>query len=127
MAAQKILIVDDIPGFREIVADMVNEIGFSECLQAGDGTEALEIARREQPILIISDYMMAPRDGLMLLEDLKRDSNLKHIPFIMVSAVSEKDVMENALQLGASGFMVRPLSFNSLKNQVITALASAMQ
>lgn len=127
MAAQKILVVDDIPGFREIVVDMVGEIGFTECLQAADGAEALEIARKEFPILIISDYMMAPRNGLMLLEDLKNDQSLQHIPFIMVSAVSEKEVMENAMKLGATGFMVRPLSFSNLKSQIISALAAVMQ
>jgi two-component system chemotaxis response regulator CheY len=121
-----ILVVDDIPAFRAIVRDLLEEIGFSEIHEAEDGSSALELLSRIDVGLVVSDYMMSPRSGLDLLQGMQESSRLRTVPFVLVSAVSEQDVVEQALGLGARHCFTKPLNFNAFKRQVLGIFASAM-
>ena len=124
--APTLLVVDDVPSFREIIKDMLIDIGFPNVIEAADGSEALEKVRSQEVALVISDYMMSPKTGIDLLEGLKSDDKLKCVPFIMVSAVSEVEIQQRAIALGANGFIPRPISFDTLRKKVIDALCTTM-
>ena len=85
MAAKKILICDDEPHIVHVVAAKLKNVGF-EILTATDGEEALEIARRERPDLIITDYQMPFLSGLELCAKLRADEQLGQTPAIMLTA-----------------------------------------
>ncbi len=113
-----ILVVDDVPNFREIVKGMLNELGYTNIVEAGDGGEALEKASGQRFDLVISDYMMTPKNGIDLLMGLRGNPKLAKTPFIMVSAIDEMDVVESAIILGATSYLPRPISFNTLRKRV---------
>lgn len=113
-----ILVVDDVPAFRAIVRDMLDELGYTNVVEAGDGAEALEKAQSQQFAVVISDYMMSPKNGIDLLEALRADQKLAKLPFIMVSAIDEMHIVEQAILLGATSYLPRPISFATLSKRV---------
>lgn len=118
-----ILIIDDIPSFREIVKDMLVDIGFSNFDEANDGAEALKHIETRVPALILSDYMMPNVNGLELLKRLNVDNNATPPPFIMITAVSEKGIVDEALSSGASAVITKPLNFSTFRSTVLKSLS----
>ncbi|MBF0564345.1 MAG: SpoIIE family protein phosphatase [Nitrospirae bacterium] len=106
-----LLIVDDSSTVRAMLTMHVELLGF-KAYQAENGEEALEILRRQGIDLIISDIMMPKMDGYRLLETLKADDNLRHIPVIVISSVDEIDSIARCIELGAEDFLSK--NFNSV-------------
>lgn len=104
----KILIADDHIEDRNLLCCTMENHG-CETLAAGDGDEALAMAKLHKPDLIISDALMPCMDGFQLLRAVKLDQELKSIPFIFYSAVYTGFKEEElALSLGAEAFIVKP-------------------
>jgi two-component system alkaline phosphatase synthesis response regulator PhoP len=104
--SQRILIVDDE---RKIVQGLVGyfrDAGF-ETLTAYDGRVALDVARREQPDLIVLDLMLPEIDGLEVCRQLRRTSS---VPIIMLTARVEETDRLIGLELGADDYIVKPFS-----------------
>ena len=90
MDNRKILVVDDESDMQIYLSTVVETIGFKPIV-AGDGTEALDKARANQPALVILDVMMPGiEDGLNTYQQFREDDGLGHIPIIMVSAIARK-------------------------------------
>jgi len=89
MARSRLLIVDDSPFIRQVIADTFEPAGYIVST-AGDGAEALGRVRRDPPDLIIADIIMPVMDGWALCEELRRDPDLAEIPFIFLT--TETDV-----------------------------------
>ncbi len=103
-----ILIVDDIQENRYLLDALLKGNGYGTIV-AQDGAEALEMARREQPDLVVSDILMPVMDGYDLCREWKRDPSLKEIPFIFYTATyTEPEDCEFALSLGAERFVLKP-------------------
>jgi two-component system chemotaxis response regulator CheY len=113
-----ILVVDDVPQFREIIREMLLELGHTNVVEAADGAEALEKANSQDFALVISDYMMTPKNGIDLLMGLRGNPKLQKTPFIMVSAIDEMDIVQQAILLGATSYLPRPISFATLSRRV---------
>jgi CheY-like chemotaxis protein/Tfp pilus assembly protein PilZ len=104
----KILIVDDVKLLREMQKGILSSSRV-EILTAGDGQEALDIARKELPSMIIMDNHMPVMDGVTCCRELKADPLLKHIPVIMLTnAVRPADV-EIYRDAGASDCLAKPI------------------
>jgi two-component system, OmpR family, phosphate regulon response regulator PhoB len=87
--AKKVLVVDDEMDMRIFITTLLETSGYKP-LSAVDGKEGLEIARRNKPKLVILDVMMPNESGINLYRELKNDPELKHIPVIMLTALSKK-------------------------------------
>lgn len=83
--------------------------------EAADGRAGLQAVRDHQPDLIFCDVMMPQLDGLDVLAALQLDPVLKRIPFIFLSASAEAEKLEEALRLGASGYVTKPFNFSQLQ------------
>jgi CheY-like chemotaxis protein len=118
----QVMVVDDIAGTREIMKDMLQEMGFKKIVEASDGREALEKLKADGAQLIICDYMMKDMSGLDLLNQIRNHPYLVDVPFIVVSAVGDVPVIETALELGASDYIVKPLSFTLLRRKITDVL-----
>jgi uncharacterized protein (TIGR02266 family) len=103
----KILVVDDAPMFREIETVFLGRTG--RILTACDGTEALEIARRERPDLVLTDLSMLEMDGDELCREIRHDADLRHIPVIVVTSGNSAEEHERAVRAGADGVISKPL------------------
>lgn len=104
--AQTILVVDDEARIVKLVRDYLERAGF-EVLTARDGETALQLARREQPDLIILDLMLPGMDGLDICRLLRQESS---VPIIMLTARVEEVDRVVGLELGADDYVTKPFS-----------------
>ncbi len=107
--AKKILITEDSPTILEITKQFLESKGY-EVIQAIDGQEALDKARKENPDLIILDLMLPKMDGFEVCRLIKQNSKIKNIPIIMLTAKGEEVDRIVGLELGADDYVVKPFS-----------------
>ena len=117
-----VLIVDDTLDSREIYSLHLQHHGFT-VLTATDGTEGVEIARQQQPDVVIMDLSMARLDGLGATRRLKRDARTRRIPVIILTAFPGKPVQQQAMEAGASLFLTKPCLPDQLEDHIRRLLA----
>ncbi len=103
MLGKKILIVDDSALMRKVLRDILEAEGFYNITEAGDGQDALNICDKEKPDLMLLDIIMPEISGMDVLKQLN-----KSVKTIVISAVGQQAVIEEAKRLGASDFIVKP-------------------
>jgi len=106
MGKTKILIAEDEEPLRELYKMKFEFVGFQVIL-AQDGEEALEKTRKEKPDVVLLDIMMPKKSGMDTLEELKKDSKTKDTPVIMLTALFQEAVKNEALSIGASAYLVK--------------------
>jgi two-component system, OmpR family, alkaline phosphatase synthesis response regulator PhoP len=111
---KEILVVDDEPRIAEICRDYLERAGY-KVKTAGTGTEALAIARTEQPDLVVLDLGLPKMDGLDVTRSLRKHSN---VPIIMLTARVEESDRLVGLELGADDYLVKPFSPRELVARV---------
>ncbi len=115
----RILVVDDEIYIREIISRWLAKDGYS-CLTAENGQKALEILATNQIALMISDIMMPGISGLELLEAAKE--KYENLAVIMATALDDRQIGTQALELGAYGYVIKPLDRNELLINVANGL-----
>jgi len=109
MSNEKVLIVDDEEDILELVKYNFDREGY-QALCAETGEEALILAGSQQPDLIILDLMLPGMNGLEITKALKRQSDTRHIPIIMLTAKGEESDIVKGLELGADDYITKPFS-----------------
>jgi two-component system chemotaxis response regulator CheY len=117
-----ILIVDDYATMLRIMKNLLRQLDFENVEEATDGGEALRKLKVGGYGLVISDWNMQPVTGLDLLKNVRSDAQLKHIPFIMVTAESKTDNVVTAKQAGVSNYIVKPFTADTLKTKMESVL-----
>ncbi|HMF57899.1 MAG TPA: diguanylate cyclase, partial [Pyrinomonadaceae bacterium] len=103
-----VLVVDDTPDRLDLISMQLRKAGY-HVLAAHDGREALELAHREHPLLVISDVMMPEVDGIELCRQLRADSALQTTPVLLVSAMRVGDASAiEGLEAGADDYLEAP-------------------
>ncbi len=117
-----VLIVEDDQNLAALLTSELNDSGF-KITTYDDGHKALEAIKRELPDAIVLDIMLehSDIDGWNILEELKTNNELKHIPIFVSSALDEK---EKGLGLGAKGYLVKPYSPSQLSKLILQTLWS---
>ena len=113
----RILIVDDIPANTRLLEAKLSA-EYYQVASARDGFEALSVARRWQPDLILLDVMMPGMDGFECCRQLKEDPNTLHIPVVMITALGEAAERVTGLDAGADDFLSKPVEFGTLMSRV---------
>jgi two-component system, OmpR family, phosphate regulon response regulator PhoB len=116
-----VLVVDDEPTIREIVAGYLEREGY-RTLEAADGNRARELLEREPPDLVVLDVMLPGADGLELCRWIRSRSRL---PVIMLTARGEESDRIVGLELGADDYVTKPFSPRELAARVRTVLRRA--
>lgn len=104
---KRILICDDDPAILRVLQVNLEVEGYTALL-AHHGEEALEVAAREKPDLIILDIMMPRLDGYGACERLKADDELKHIPVVFLSAKAQQSDIEKGKTYGVADYLTKP-------------------
>lgn len=119
----KVLIVDDYNTMLRILRNLLKQLEFTNVEEASDGQQAIDKVRSEGGYgLIISDWNMEPVTGIQFLREVRADENLKHIPFIMVTAESKSENVIAAKEAGVSNYIVKPFNAETLKAKMVSVL-----
>ena len=122
----KALIVDDEKPVRELISFNVSREGF-EALEAATGRQALEMASKARPDIIILDLMLPDMSGLDVCRDLKADKALAGIPIVMASAKDDDSDIVSGLELGADDYVTKPFSPKVLIARIRSVLRRAQR
>lgn len=101
-----LLIVDDETDIRTYIKSIVE--GYFNIYEAGNGKQALDLLKTKKVDIILSDIMMPLMNGLELAKNVKHNPKLKHIPFLFLSAKSDKTDIAEALELGIDDYLTKP-------------------
>jgi len=118
---KKILVVEDAPSLRKDILEMLGFEGF-EAIGAENGVIGVQRAIEHLPDLIICDIMMPEMDGYGVLEELRKDPRTAAIPFIFLTARTERVDMRQGMELGADDFLTKPFHAAELLATVRTRL-----
>jgi putative two-component system response regulator len=118
-AAPYCLIVDDEPRLRQVMVHLMRSDGF-QCIEAGNGVEALEQLAKYQVTLVLSDLRMPKMDGFELLREIR-----DHYPdaaVVMITAVADVEIAVNCLAIGAADYVIKPYQLEDVRARVAQAL-----
>jgi len=121
MAEEKILIVDDEEHIQELIKFNLENSGY-KVLCAGNGNEAVKIAKAEIPNLILLDLMLPGMDGYDVCKEIRRDNEISNMPIIMITAKGEELDKILGLELGADDYITKPFSVRELLARVKAVL-----
>ena len=125
LTMETVLIVEDHPDLRTYLVG--NLSGMYRVLQAGNGKEGLEVAKNENPDLIVCDIMMPEMDGLELTGILKNEFHTSHIPVILLTARSQEDQKIEGIEAGADDYITKPFNMRYLQKRIGNILKQRKQ
>jgi len=118
----KILIAEDEPDIRDLIAFTLRFAGY-EVVAAANGKEAVDLAPKEMPDLILMDVRMPIMTGYEACEHFKADPSLKHIPVVFLSAKGQDSEIQTGLAAGAEEYLLKPFGPNELTASLQAILA----
>ena len=124
MGARTLLIVEDEPAIREMLALILEPEGY-EILEAGDVAEAHRLLGDQPPALILLDWMLPDQSGVEFARRLKRDELTRHIPIIMLTARVEEEDKVRGLEAGADDYVTKPFSSRELLARIKAVIRRA--
>jgi two-component system chemotaxis response regulator CheY len=118
--ALDILIVDDSAAIRKILQRVLGQadIPMGTVFEAGDGAAALEILKKQKVGLVLSDINMPNMDGLELLGHIKSDQEWRKVPVIMITTEGAAAKVQEAVALGANGYVRKPFTAEQIKEKI---------
>ncbi len=119
------LIVDDSPVMRKVVERALRQAGIelTEVLQAGSGSEALQVLRdNPAPDLILSDINMPGMDGLQFLEQRRSEDLAPGTPIFMITTESSAPLVLRAIAAGARGYICKPFTPEQIRARIVPLL-----
>jgi two-component system chemotaxis response regulator CheY len=127
MSEIRALIVDDSSVMRKIVERALRQAGLDPLvvLEAGSGTEGLELLRTKQVDLILSDINMPSMDGLEFLRQLRSQDLAPGVPVVMITTESSEEHVRQAIQSGAQGYIRKPFTAEQVKERVLPRVHAA--
>jgi DNA-binding response OmpR family regulator len=125
-AGETILVVDDAPDLLRNIAEMLQESGY-QVATATDGTEALQVLQTRHIDLILTDIAMPKLNGYQLYEQVRRNPDWVHIPFIFLTGRSLSSDVRYGKELGVDDYLIKPMEIEDLAAAVRGKLRRARQ
>jgi two-component system, cell cycle response regulator DivK len=122
-ARPTVLVVEDYDDARELISIWLEGSGY-RVVEARDGAEAVEAARRECPDLVVMDMSLPTLDGLSATAAIRRIEELCHVPVIACSAHDVQEWADKALAAGCNDFVSKPVDFAALEKALKRLLPS---
>ena len=121
MSKEKVMIVEDNPQNMRLFEMILSAKSYT-LLKAVDGEEALDMAMREHPDLIIMDIQLPGMNGLEVTRRLRENSAFSRIPIIAITAFAMKGDKEKAIEAGCSAYMTKPFNIRELTGMIAEML-----
>lgn len=123
--ALQVLVVDDAPGVRQLVTQLLRPAGF-EILTAEDGAVALAALKSHPNVaLVVLDLNLPGMSGLAVLQQIRSNVLTSHIPVVLLTAETAPSIVKRARELGATAWVVKPPAPGHLLQVVLNSLQSA--
>lgn len=119
-----ILVIDDNNDLRENTAEILELAGY-KTLTAENGKKGVDVATREKPSLIVCDIMMPELDGYGVLHLLRKNPDTQNIPFIFLTAKTERSDFRKGMEMGADDYVTKPFEDIELLNAIEVRLKKA--
>jgi two-component system, chemotaxis family, chemotaxis protein CheY len=118
----KFLVIDDSATMRRILVNSLQRIGYTDCVEAGDGREALD---KFDPAIgfVITDWNMPNMSGLELARALRAHPEGKAVPILMVTTRSVREDIIAAIEAGVNNYIVKPFTPQVLKEKIDSVLS----
>lgn len=114
----RVLVVDDFSTMRRIIKNILRQLGFTNILEADDGTSAWEILNKDQVDFVISDWNMPQMTGIELLRKVRASEEFADMPFLMVTAEAQQENIIEAVQAKVSNYIVKPFTAETLDQKI---------
>jgi two-component system, chemotaxis family, chemotaxis protein CheY len=114
----KILIADDSAFMKRVLKKILAGMGYTNIIEAEDGAKCLELSQSENPDLILLDMIMPAPPGMEVLKEIGAEKSI-----VVVSAVGQEEVIEEAKKNGALGYVVKPFDNKQVEEAVKAALS----
>jgi two-component system, chemotaxis family, chemotaxis protein CheY len=115
----KILVVDDSATMRRIIKTLLNGLGITDILEAGNGEEGVAALKNNMPVdIMMLDWNMPVMDGLTCLKAVRADATFKAVKIVMCTSESEKTKVVEALKEGANNYVVKPFTPEIVKEKL---------
>ena len=119
----KFLVVDDSATMRRIIVNSLQRIGYAECVEAGDGREALD--RFDASVgFVITDWNMPNMSGIDFARALRARADGKGVPILMVTTRSVREDIVAAVEAGVNNYIVKPFTPQVLKEKIDAVLGT---
>jgi two-component system chemotaxis response regulator CheY len=117
-SAISVMIVDDQQSMRGLCKYVLNQLGFTNVIEARSGRDALGKLEKVSVDLIISDWNMDDIDGLTLLRVIRRHPRTQSLPFIMATGRSDEEQVREAISHGVNNYIVKPFDASTMKKRI---------
>ncbi|MCM0756268.1 chemotaxis response regulator CheY [Desulfovibrio aminophilus] len=114
----RILVVDDFSTMRKIIKNILRQLGFTNVIEADDGSTGWETLNRENVDFIISDWNMPKMSGIEFLRKVRASEEYANVPFLMVTAEAQQENIIEAVQAKVSNYIVKPFTPETLNQKI---------
>ena len=114
----KILVADDCNDIYLLLKHTLKNLGYNNIDYAPDGSRALSMLKLIKYDLLITDWNMPKKDGLELLEEVRKDRALQELPVLFLTAVAEKDEVLKAINRGVNNYILKPFRRGDLEKKI---------
>ena len=114
----RVLVVDDFSTMRRIIKNILRQLGFTNVVEADDGTTAWDILNKDKIEFIISDWNMPQMTGIELLRKVRASEEFCDLPFLMVTAEAQQENIIEAVQAKVSNYIVKPFTADVMKQKI---------
>ncbi len=112
------LVVDDFSTMRRIIKNILRQLGFTNIVEADDGTTAWETLNKDKIEFVISDWNMPKMPGIELLRKVRASEEFAAMPFLMVTAEAQQENIIEAVQAKVSNYIVKPFTAETLSQKI---------
>ncbi len=114
----RVLVVDDFSTMRKIIKNILRQLGFTNIVEADDGSTAWEVLNKDNIDFIVSDWNMPTMSGIELLRKVRGSEEYADIPFLMVTAEAQQENIIEAVQAKVSNYIVKPFTPETLGQKI---------
>ena len=116
-----ILVIEDEVDIQNFISRVLELEGY-QVLRAGDGKTGLDMLRENHVALVLLDLRLPGTDGWSVLREIKRNPDLSSLPVIVLTAIAESIQRKKTLRMGATKYLIKPLSASSLSQSIASVL-----
>ncbi len=115
---KKILIVDDFSTMRKLLMGMLVKLGFNNIVDVDNAVKALELLKGDKFDLVISDYNMPEMNGIEFLESVRQDGNLSQLPFILLTAEDDVELIVESKRHHVNAYILKPFKIDVIESKL---------